>query len=227
MDDMTNMSTETMDTQEPQVNEQANNFIELDGEKYTPEQIKEWKLGNVRLSDYTRKTQEVAQSRKMNEQAIELFNFLQENPTLVDVMNQEYTKMSNGDSVDKNGNVVPQEVLNQINGMQQQLANMQLYKELSSLKSKYKDFDEDKVLMYAADNGILNLEIAYKAMRDVDEESIKTKILEELKSNRGVANNLISSHNGVPNNNTTLTNQEKAMASKLGMSEEDYQKWKT
>jgi hypothetical protein len=39
-------------------------YIDLDGEEITSEQIREWKQGSMRQSDYTRKTTELANERK-------------------------------------------------------------------------------------------------------------------------------------------------------------------
>jgi len=38
--------------------------IEIDGEKLTPDQIKEWKAGYLRQQDYTKKTQELAEEKR-------------------------------------------------------------------------------------------------------------------------------------------------------------------
>ena len=57
--------------------------IELDGETYTPEQLKEWRQGYLRQSDYTRKTQEIANMRKEHQDALELYEYMQSNPELV------------------------------------------------------------------------------------------------------------------------------------------------
>lgn len=62
-------------TSQDQVNEQpgatgeetqenAESVIEIDGEKLTPQQIKEYKEGYMRTQDYTKKTQELAEERR-------------------------------------------------------------------------------------------------------------------------------------------------------------------
>src|SRR3990167_6202070 len=55
--------------------------FELDGERLTPEQIKEWKAGHMMQSDYTRKTQELSQQRDQLKPYVELADYLKANPT--------------------------------------------------------------------------------------------------------------------------------------------------
>ncbi len=47
--------------------EQESFYVEIDGEEIALDDIKEWKLGNLRQADYTRKTQEIADQRKVLE----------------------------------------------------------------------------------------------------------------------------------------------------------------
>ena len=51
-----------------------------DGRKATLSEIKEWEQGNLRQSDYTKKTQEVAQQREEVKELLEMKEFLKKNP---------------------------------------------------------------------------------------------------------------------------------------------------
>lgn len=59
-------TVETDETEEPS-GDQEDSFIEFQGEEVSFTQIEEWRQGNLRQSDYTRKTQDVAEERKANE----------------------------------------------------------------------------------------------------------------------------------------------------------------
>lgn len=59
-------TVETDETIEPEL-DQEDSFIDFKGEEVSFTQIEEWKQSGLRQSDYTRKTQEVAETRKANE----------------------------------------------------------------------------------------------------------------------------------------------------------------
>jgi len=188
---------------------------------YTKEQIEEWRLGNMRQADYSRKTAEVAQQRREAEEALKVYNLLQENPELIEVLSEAYQGKS-GESAPK----ITTQFEAQLTNVQQQLANIELDKEIMSLQKKYPDFDEAKVMQYAAMNGLTDLDIAYRASRDIDEKSVREKILNELKTNNESTTTLIGNYGGKGKVSSGLTAIEKSYASKLGMSEEEYAKWK-
>ena len=68
-------------------------YYDIDGEEVSLDQIKEWKDNGLMQSDYTRKTQELAQSRKEFEAQREQFNELQsklsEQTAMLDAMISE------------------------------------------------------------------------------------------------------------------------------------------
>lgn len=55
---------ESKETEQDQAAKDDGDVIELDGEKLTPQQIKEYKAGYMRQQDYTKKTQELAQAKR-------------------------------------------------------------------------------------------------------------------------------------------------------------------
>ena len=55
----------------------------IDGEDFSVDEIREWKKGNMRQSDYTKKTTELANKRKEMNEAMELYEYLSSKPELV------------------------------------------------------------------------------------------------------------------------------------------------
>lgn len=66
------------------VSQETSPLFDIDGEKVPLETLKEWKNGYLRQSDYTQKTQTLAEQRKEHEQAVtaynELLNWFSSNP---------------------------------------------------------------------------------------------------------------------------------------------------
>lgn len=191
---------------------------------YSLEEVEEWRLGNMRMADYTRKTQELAAQRNQMQEAQKLYDFLQENPHLVDVMAEAY---QNGGGNGQTPALTTQ-VQQQLEMVHQQLANIELDKEILGLKNKYPDFDEEKVIKFAANNGLTNLDIAYKALKAdmVTKDSVKEQVLKELQENNEATRALIGNYGNDGATSNGLTSQEKAYAKKLDMTEEEYLKWK-
>jgi hypothetical protein len=222
---MDNLEQEIIEPTEPVAEEAAEPVAEAPlPEKeipYTKEEIEEWRLGAMRQADYSRKTAEVAQQRREAEEALKVYNLLQENPELIDVLSEAYQG--------KQGGTAPKittQIEAQLSNVQQQLANIELDKELLSLQKRYPDFDEAKVIQYAATHGLADLEIAYRASRDIDEKSVREKILSELKQNNESTTSLIGNYGGKGKTSSGLSSIEKSYAQKLGMTEDEYAKWK-
>ena len=105
--------------------------------------------------------------------ALELYRYLEQNPHLVQAMR----------NVDVEGykelnNFVPDELTKKVKEMEEFIEEQRYNQYVSGLKNKYSDFDEDKVLEYAEKHDVLNLEVAYKAMKA---DSIKEPNVEGLK----------------------------------------------
>lgn len=163
--------------------------------------------------------------------ALELYKFLEENPHLVQAMRQ----------VDENGyqqlnNFVPDEMTRKMQEFEEFIEEQKFNAYLGELKSKFDDFDEDKVLQYAEDHEVYDLEVAYKALKaeqipKVDEnalrEQIKKELLEELKQNSLSTQTIIGSQAEKPveQNKVTLSPRENRIAQAMGMTAEEYAKW--
>lgn len=63
VDEVEELETEE-DAQPEALSAEEESYFDIDGEEITLSQIREWKEGNLRQSDYTRKTTEVADQRK-------------------------------------------------------------------------------------------------------------------------------------------------------------------
>jgi hypothetical protein len=218
--------------EQPEVNASTPQEFEIEGiGKLTPDQIKEYKQGYLRQSDYTRKTQELAQQRTEAKEAIELYNYLKNNPEIVQAM-------QNGDYNSVQGNPVIAKALSsnpQIEQMQVELASIRLDSEIARLKAQYSDFDEVSVIGEADKRGISDLEFVYKALQGEKlpnlktelEKQIKSTITEEIRRN-GLATSTIINSNDVPATNVAdgLTPEELVIAQKMGIAPEKYAKAK-
>jgi hypothetical protein len=196
---------------------------EIDGEKYTAEQLKEFKKGYLRQSDYTKKTQEVAAQRKEHQQALEVYEFLQKNPELLKQMS-EYKPQEGAKPnlpVDKH-----------IQELDIKLKTIEIEGQLNALKQKDPDMDEIAVLNLANEKS-LDLETAYHIhkgrnfdtalKKKLDEQS--AKLTDNIKKNAAVTKTLITPVDK-PQDNFGLSQEEIVFAAKVGMTPEEYAKWK-
>lgn len=222
----------TTESQEVNASPTEENYIEIDGEKYTLDDIKEFRQGYLRQSDYTRKTQELARQRKENEYALELFNYLKANPYLVEVLKQQ-------DMGSPMFNVAQQLTpeMQKIQELEMHIAQRDLDYEITQLKQKYPDFDEVKVLQEAEKRGITDLEFVYKALREVEQvdverikkeaiEESKKQILAEIEKNKDVTKTVINQGDKPTQAQAiTLTPAQKRVAQGMGLTEEEYAEW--
>lgn len=198
-------------------------MFNIDGEEVSLDVIKEWKQGNMRQNDYTRKTQELAKQKK------ELEELRKANPT---------------EDGDEHLNQKSPEV-QRIEKLEFDLAVEKLNKEVSYLKEKYPDFDEVKVLSECDKRGIYDdIEFVYKALRDaepskaVDIDAIKQQAIDEYKTTlaqeiakdkEATSGSIVSSTPGQPPTDYSdmLSDDEKAYCRKRGWSHETYAKMKS
>lgn len=211
----------------------------IDGEEYTLEQIKEWKLGNMRQADYTKKTQEIAKQKKEMQEAVSLYEYIKNNPDVATALRDvDYS----GNVDEKLKSLTPEQ--QRVQELEYKLAEKELNETINNLKSKYGDFNEVEVLMECDKRQIYDLEFVYKALRGskepekIDVETIKQQAIEEakkqlmaeLKSNADITNTIISTE-GIQNVQTQpgdmLTPAEKAFCDKRGFDYNEYAQWKT
>lgn len=154
------------------------NEVEIEGlGKVKYDDIKEWNKGNMRQSDYTKKTQEIAQFRKENAQALEVYNYLKNNPQLAQAMQQGDYSGIQGTPIANNLNPFN----NKIEGMEMKLAHFELDNNINHLKSKYSDFDEVAVLTEADRLGIADLEFVHNALQGKKLPTLKEKLTSDIR----------------------------------------------
>lgn len=172
-------------------------------------------------------------------QAVELMNFLKKNPHLIEAMQ----------SVDPQGyqtlnNKIPDEMTKKMQEFEEFMVEQQYQTLVSTMKNKYSDYDADKVLNYADEKGITDLEVAYKALKadeltstkppSVDEikaqleKELREQIMAELKQDALNTQSIISQGDTVPpsQEEVALTQQENRVALALGIKPDEYAKWR-
>lgn len=206
--------------------------LEIEGlGKVKIEDIKEWQKGNLRQSDYTRKTQELAKQREELSEAVEVFNYLRENPQIVQALQQ----------IDEQG-VVNQSVMGKTtpeNAIIKELfynqKSMELDMQLTRLKDKYGEFDAVELLNTATALKTDDLEKAYK-VANFDKiasnekailEKAKAELKAELEHNKQATQTIVTlPSTPVRPTTSTLTPEELRVATGMGVSAEEYVKWK-
>ena len=165
--------------------------------------------------------------------ALELYKYLEQNPHLVQAMRD----------VDVEGyknlnNFVPDELTKKVKEMEEFIEEQRYNSYVSGLKNKYSDFDEDKVLEYAEKHDVLNLEVAYKAMKadsikepNIEElrKQIKEELLNELKQNSLETQSIVGGVSQKPINqdeSVRLSSREERIAKAMGMTPSEYNKWR-
>jgi len=196
----------------------------------TADDIKEWKLGNMRLSDYTRKTQELAAEKRKVKDALELYEHLKSNPDIVEAL-------ENGDTSVIRDNPILQKLKPKDEKMTQaelELASLKLDTQIKDLKAKYPDFDEMKVLEEADKRGIADLEFVYKAISATDIESVRAqiekevreKLTKEIQQNGLETSTFVKTEQPSTLANYGLSPEEQAIADNMGVSYKDYARGK-
>ena len=201
--------------------------FEIDGiGKVTAKDIQEWRQGSLRQSDYTKKTQEVARQKEELKEAVEVYNYLKQNPQLV-----EHLKQADGVKADVIDMANPNTAM--IKDLAYKQKAMETDLKLAELKSKYGNIDEIAILQKATELRTEDLEFVHKALR-FDSTSgndavakAKAELQAELEQNRKMTGTTISTRQGqsVQQNTVSLSDDEKRVASGMGMSEAEYAKW--
>lgn len=203
------------------------NEIELDGEKITLEQIKQFKQG---YNSYSKQISDYKALQEQSKEATELFNYIKGNPALAQKLYEYDAELNDGDLKDK----LPSKEKEEINTLRREMTAIKIDAELSSIKAKDSSVDEIALLQIATEKG-LPLDIAYKVWKaDNYDTELKGKLKEQSKSitknlqdAKKTTKTLITGDTGKADDGTFgLSKQEIAMASKLEISLEDYARWK-
>lgn len=205
------------------------NELEIEGlGKVKIDDLKEWKQGYMRQSDYTRKTQEVAQQRKEVNDALEVYNYLKSNPHVAQALSQgDVSALQTSPVASK---LSPQN--KQFEDVNFRLATMELDNTLNRLKATHKDFDEIEVLKEAERIGVTDLEFVYNSIRgkNVDDiearltKKIEEELTEKIRKNGITTQTTIDPKDTSSAPNHGLSPEQIAIATKMKLTPEQYAK---
>lgn len=210
--------------------------IEIEGiGKVKIDDVKQWQQGNMRLQDYTRKTQEIAQQRKEAQEALELRDYLKNNPAVATAL-QNGTPLPEGVDYRNTplGSLDP--ASKRVEALESDIATWKLDTELERLQGKYKDFDVVKVLQIADEKGITDLEFIYNSIKgqSTDVASLKEQLMkeirqsltEEIRKDGLSTQTIINAGDTTPIANHGLNADEMHVAERMGLTYEQYAKYK-
>lgn len=218
---------EKVDSKEEKNEEPKIETIEIDGEEIS---IEELKNGYLRQSDYTKKTQEVARTKKEVEEAVQFYEMLKQNPHLVQQIQHNAPVPRNLDPTQA-----------QIIELENKLYDMMLEREIETLQSKYDDFEVREVLELARSKNLSNLEDAYHLLRSTKnvekkeeinvekiKESLREEILRELKDETSTQSVISKNSSKEPPKvvEVQVSEQEKKVAAAMGLTVDEYVKWR-
>lgn len=204
--------------------------FEIDGEKYSLDDIREWRKGNMRQADYTKKTTELAQKRKEAEEALEVYNYLMSKPDLVKKLYELDTE--NPQEVAKVSQKLDP-VTKQISELNQKLLIKDIEAELKEITSKDKMVN-DVELLELANQMKCSVSVAYDIWRGKNmdkiikakEQEVKRQLAQEIKTKSDTTKTLIKQADANNDKGTFgLTDEQIMFAEKLGMTTEEYSKY--
>jgi phage I-like protein len=217
------IGTETVTQTEPE--EPKPQVFEIDGKEVSLEELQR---GYLRQSDYTKKTQEVARKERELAQARQIMEQVQAKPELAQAVGFD-----------------PQ--ASRMQELESELFDLRLQQEVATLSSKYADFDVNEVINFAVNREMTNLEDAYllnkqykgftapqqvntqtvQPTASVDVEALKAQIRAELQAEMNTST-IISGSGQAPStpNPIQLSDAEMRVAKKMGLSPEEYAKWR-
>ena len=216
----TQHNEETTETEQPSEPQKFN----INGQELTLEEIK---TGYMRQQDYITQREELNKLREESKQALDLVDYLKKNPNLAQKLMEE-------PEAKEVSNVV-NPAMERIQALEKQLFVQNLDNQISQLKSKYKDFNEVEVLNKAVQMGVKDLEFVYNGMRGANiEQLIAQQVKEQLaqatqkmQKNAQATRTVVGTTTQKQVTTThNLTQQEMRVADLMGMSYEDYAKYK-
>ena len=190
--------------------------------------IEELQTGYMRQQDYIAQREELNALREQNKQALELVEYLRKNPNLANKLLEE-------DSVDNNAVNVVNPLTERIEKLERERYVERMNNQIEMLKMKYKDFNEVDVLNKAVQMNTPDLEFVYHGMRgakidDIIAQQVKeqlAKAQEDMVKNTQATRTVVGKTSDVePTTTHNLTQQEMRVADLMGISYEEYAKYK-
>jgi hypothetical protein len=220
------VQTETPDTPVEPVAEPTETFFDIDGEKLTPQQIKEYKQGYLRQADYTKKTQEVANLRKEHKEALELYEYFKANPHLA----QKLSELEDDGAKDINKVYKPQDPM--VSELSRTVKAMEINHELELLKTKDPNVDEIEILNLANEEAI-PISKAYTMWKGINHDKLlkaeldkrSAQLTEQIKKSNSTVTTLMNPNDKPTDVSFGLSEAQMAMADRLEMSYEEYKRW--
>ena len=209
----------------PEVEKEETKIDEVEIEGVGKVSIDELKNGYLRQSDYTRKTQEISKLRKEHGEAIRLYDEVRSNPQFAQNIGVQQENP----------------YIQKINELEERLFDMQLEKEIEKLSTRYPDFEAREVLEFAHQKGMTNIEDAYKLVKaskpkqeePINMSSLREEIKAELLKELGIkeedkTRTVISqsSNTQITNNEPQISSAEERVARGMGMTPQEYIKWR-
>lgn len=197
--------------------------FEIDGERLTAEQIREYKKGYMRQSDYTKKTQAAAQEKRENAEAREVYDFLRANPEIAKRLAEEAPEQAAK---------APTMMNPELQDINVKIQTMEIEKSIELLKMKDPEMDEIEVLQIANDLRV-SVDSAYETWRGrnfdkILEQRLKKQsesITQKIKGNSEKTKSLITPKAKAVGLHG-LSDAEVSFAAKMDMTPEEYAKWK-
>ena len=205
--------------------------LEIDGIGEVPiEEILEWQKGNMRQSDYTKKTQELAKQRAEMQDAVNVYNYLRANPNLL-------TSIADGQQIaDPNLSNMMSEDKQMLRDLYYNQKTMEIERQVESLRNKYGDVDEVALYNKAKELNTDDLEFVYKSIAydnasalDPEElrEQIRQEVLADLNKNKSAVKTVVNTRQAnSQTRRTPMSAEEKSVAEGLGISPTEYAKWR-
>ena len=190
--------------------------------------IEELQTGYMRQQDYIAQREELNALREQNKQALELVEYLRKNPNLANKLLEE-------DNVDNNAVNVLNPLTERIEKLERERYVERMNNQIEMLKMKYKDFNEVDVLNKAVQLNTPDLEFVYHGMRgakidDIIAQQVKeqlAKAQEDMVKNTQATRTVVGKASDVePTTTHNLTQQEMRVADLMGISYEEYAKYK-
>lgn len=201
----------------------------IDGEEVTVDEIREWKKGNLRQADYTKKTTELARQRSESKDAIEMYEYLKSRPEVLKKLAEfDEEGQSKEKVVDK---LDP--IANEVKQLKYQMKMNDINSQLQSITSKDSTVSDVELLQVANDYGV-EIEKAYNIWRGLnidrilasEKQKTKQEVAESIQKNNTITKTLITTTDTKnEGGNHGLTDAQMLMCQKLDMTPEDYNKY--
>lgn len=215
------------EVEEPSLGSEISKY-NIDGEELTVEQIRELRSNAKTYKDVLAEQQRITRMGEEHKDAIELFNYLKNKPELTQ-------KLYELDSTLTNQVKTLDPMSEKVASIENRFKMMDIERQLDSIVSKDNSVTKGELLKEATESRC-DIQTAYNIWRGKNfDKTLQAKLNEQskqltqkIKSNAQVTKTAISNGDTLNKGDISfgLSDVEQAMAKKLGMTFEDYSKWK-